>query len=95
MYANMKTIATVCNGIPECDDASDENCKENNLSNILLGSTFGGVLLLYLGLKLSRAMYRKFFKSKKMQPAGIGIPFSCHRLLFRLSFQETKDGLNR
>ena len=62
MYPNMKTVATVCNEIYECLDGSDEDCGNTELSNIIFGATFGGVLLLYIGLKFARQIYRNCFK---------------------------------
>ena len=65
MHPNMKTIAIVCNGLTECDDGSDEDCSHGTLSNILLGATTGGVLILYLCFKIFKMI---FFIFKKVHP---------------------------
>merc|ERR1712155_493475 len=64
-HPNMKTIAIMCNEVTECYDGSDEACKDSTLSKLLLSAAALGVLLLYLGLKLSRDVFRKYWHQPK------------------------------
>ena len=64
MYPNMKTIATACNNVQECQDGSDENCSDSSLSNLAAAAPIA-ILVIYLGLKISRLMCSKCWKTKK------------------------------
>ena len=68
-HPNMKTIATMCNEVTECYDESDEACNDSTLSKVLLGAASLGVCFLYLGLKLSRVIFRKYWHQPKSPPA--------------------------
>ena len=62
----MKTIATVCNGVIECDDGSDEDCSHGKLSQILLWTTLGVVLLLYIFFKVT-TLFHYLFKKRHLK----------------------------
>ena len=67
-HPNMKTIATMCNEVIECYDESDEACKDNTLSKLLLCAAALGVLFLYFGLKLLRVVFRKYWHQRESPP---------------------------
>ena len=61
----MLTVATPCNDIIECVDATDEeSCNDESLCNIILGVTSGVFLLIYILLMFGRYV-RKCKKGRR------------------------------
>ena len=60
MYPAMKTIATACDDVVECEGKADESsCSTIVSSYTVIAVTLIGVTSLYLGLKVSRIIYYK------------------------------------
>ena len=72
-HPNMKTIATMCNEVRECHDGSDEACEDSTLSKLLLGTASIGVFFLYLGLKLGRVVFKKYWHKLMSPPSFLKI----------------------
>ena len=53
IYSTMETVASVCDGVVECQGDVDEplRCRKNN-GNTILASSVGFILFCYLGLKM-------------------------------------------
>ena len=63
MYPSMRTIATACNNVQECQDGSDENCSDALLSRMAMVAPIT-ILAIFLGLKISRWMSSKCCPTK-------------------------------
>ena len=94
MYPNMKTIATVCNGVTECHDGSDEDCSHGQLSQLLLWTTLGGVLVLYLGFKSSTIIYNTIFDVKEQRSLETDYVFNLQKVKYNHEDQEAFETLN-
>ena len=65
IYENMETVASVCDGIIECQGDEDEplRCKTNN-ANTVLASSVGIIIFCYLGLTVYFRIKRKYRKER-------------------------------
>ena len=87
-------MATVCNKQVECHDESDEKlCSDEGFSNIIIFTTTGAIVLVYLCAKIRKFVFEKWStKEEEDQAMEVGCgKVDCREILNEFESQYEDD----